>query len=362
MKWSDIGDEAKKGWKKAVEASADLGKKTGSAATDAWKASEPKRRAATEQIGKVASASWDGAKKAGAKTTDLGKQTWKGARWAGDQATAQAAALAAFLSQAELLKWSESITEGAASVYDKAMDATFLRTHVGGGNHRMFDGGHTLSGAWDRVADASSTDSFSQEVIGYVSSIWKDITTAKGLPFVTWEKDDYDRWTDWAAEHIPGVDKEFLYDLLSFDAFEVLAAGLGSVAVIFALSSEDKRKLSEILGSMGIISIISANPIMGLAVIATTAYAYFVKKRELDGKALLAGGIVGGVSLTIFAVLGLPLLVELVIAMVVTALLKKYVLSRDDLMEMVGAQAKAAQMSASKLVSSILGELGLSRG
>lgn len=42
-------------------------------------------------------------------------------------------AVAAILSQTEILKWMEQFTKSAASVYDKALDAEYLRTHIGGG-------------------------------------------------------------------------------------------------------------------------------------------------------------------------------------------------------------------------------------
>ena len=32
-------------------------------------------------------------------------------------------------------------------MYDKAMDAAYNATRIGGGNHRLFDGGHT---SWAR--------------------------------------------------------------------------------------------------------------------------------------------------------------------------------------------------------------------
>jgi len=81
-----------------------------------------------------------------------------------------------FFSLPDLLKWSETITKSAATVYDKAIDANYLATHIGGGNHRMFDGGHDILNAWDTVKSASTEDSFQQEVIGYTVPL-KDLTT-----------------------------------------------------------------------------------------------------------------------------------------------------------------------------------------
>ena len=317
MKWSKLKEDLKKDWEKLLDATEGFGKKAGAKVRDMWRDSESMRKSAVTYSRKSAA------------------RTANGAKWLGNKSMEQAGTIGAFLSQPEMLKWLENLTKAPATIYDKAMDSEYLRTHIGGGSHRMFDGGHSPTDAWDRASGASDADTFAQEVVGYVSGLWKDLSTVSGLPFGTWDKADYDKWAEVAATHIPGADKGYFYDLLSFDAFEVLSTGLGAVGVVFALKADDKKRLSEILGSMGIISILSANPLMGLAVIATTGYAYFVKKREVDGKALLKGGVMATTSMAVFAVLGLPLLVELVIAMVVAALVKKYVLSRDDVADMV---------------------------
>ena len=66
--------------------------------------------------------------------------------------------LFAFISQRELLKWTEELTKqitGAkASDYDKALDAVYNQTHIGGGFHRLFDGSHDAMNAWEKVHDA----------------------------------------------------------------------------------------------------------------------------------------------------------------------------------------------------------------
>ena len=301
-----------------------------------------------EAAGAVADKSRDGVRFAGEKLTAASSSVASAASTVADasrcvasSATAQAGTLLAFLSTRELLKWSESISEGAASIYDKALDAEYLRTHIGGGDHRLFDGGHDLLSAWGRVKEASPDDSLSQEVIGYVSAIWKDVTTAKGLPFTNVDKSSFDGWVD-KLSSIPGLNREYLYDLLSFDVFEVLSTGLGAVGILLCLNKDDQRKLSEILGAMGITAIISANPLMGLMVIAVTGYSYFKKKQKLEGKALAKGAAVAGISAGLFAVLGLPILVELVIVIVVMTLLRKHILDNDVLFEMVRAKIQDA--------------------
>jgi len=228
----------------------------------------------------------------------------------------------AFLSTTELLKWSESITHSAASVYDKALDAEYLKSHIGGGNHRMFDGGHDLVSAWGAAEDASNDDSLQQKVIGYTSALWKDLTTERGLPFVTWSKDHYDASAEWLSSVVPIASKSWFYDLMSFDVFELLSTSLGVAGMVYALSKDDKERLSEMLGSMGVISIMSANPLMGIATVLCAAHSYAIKKNELDKGKLATGAGIAGLSVTIFGILGLPILIELGIVLVVTRLIK----------------------------------------
>lgn len=242
-------------------------------------------------------------------------------------AVSSAGTIGAFLSQPELLKWSEKLTESSATVYDKALDAEYLRTHLGGGNHRLFDGGHDLASAWDRVQNAAADDSFRREVVGYAQAIWKDVTTQQGLPFATWEQGNFTEFAGALAKL--GISKDWTYDLLSYDVFEVLSAGLSCVGLLFALERQDLEKLSEMLGAMGITSILSANPLTGLVAIAVTAYAYRKKRDQegasgIDRASVAKGALVAGLSSATFVLLGLPVLVELAIAMVVVGLAKKH--------------------------------------
>lgn len=237
--------------------------------------------------------------------------------------------MAPFLAVPELLKWSESLTKSTATIYDKTLDATYLKTHIGGGNHRLFDGGHDPLSAIDRIKEASEDDTFKEEVLGYFSAMWKDVTTTKGLPFTTLDKANYDEYVNWFSDKLPFIEKSYFYDLMSFDVFEVFSSSLGAVALLFALNKKDQIKLAEMLGSIGITSIISANPIMGVLVILMAGYAYFVKKHEFEKMAFAKGATLATVSAIIFATLGFPIIFELGIAIAITFLLRKHILDNE---------------------------------
>lgn len=241
----------------------------------------------------------------------------------------------AFVQAPDLLKWTQSLTEGAATVYDKAMDAEFIRTGVGGAEHRLFDGGHTILDSWQAVRDALPRDglpkdSKTEEIMGWVQAYWKDLTTPMGMPFVTIDKADFDAWVKAIAGNIPGIDRKYLYDLLTFDAMEICAAGLSVVGVFFAFRKEDKEKVAEILGAMGISSIMAANPILGITTIAVTGYSYW-KHGPVDTTAAVKGGALTAISALLFSIMALPILVELVIVVTATILLRKQVVDNREL-------------------------------
>ena len=119
-----------------------------------------------------------------------------------------------------------------------------------------------------------------------------------------------------------GIDKKWLFDLSNYDVFEIFSSALGVVAALFFLKKDDINKVSEILGSMGILAILSANVFMGIAVIVQTVYAYTVKKKQLDKKEALKGASYSAITYAIFSVLGFPILIELIIAMVVLKVVK----------------------------------------
>jgi len=244
------------------------------------------------------------------------------------------------LSQDTLRQWLENLAESTASAYDKAMDATYLKTNIGGGNHRMFDGGHDLAGAFEAAQNAKPDDSFIQEVAGYAGGLWRDLVTVQGLPFVTWPKAQYEACAQWVSQTIPGASRSWFYDLCSFDAVELAGASLGVVGAIFFLNGQDIEKLWEMLGAMGITSVAGANPLAGIAVICVAVYAYAVKKHGVDTKGLAIGAGMTTMSLTIFSVLGLPFLLELAIALVGTSLLRKHVIDNEALWQMFADQAR----------------------
>ena len=86
---------------------------------------------------------------------------------------------------AELSRWlTTHLSHQAATLGSKAMDSEYLRTHIGGGWHRLYDGGHTLVGSWE-AAHRALPDLNALDFLGtWANEYWKDFITTRGMPIV----------------------------------------------------------------------------------------------------------------------------------------------------------------------------------
>ena len=219
----------------------------------------------------------------------------------------------------DVLRWLGNLTSSSATAYDKAMDAVYNSTHIGGGNHRMFDGGHDLIGAWHAIKGAVPDASIG----GYIHALWKDVTTVKGLPFFTWDKEDYDRISEWLTHRAVGVTKDWVYDLFSYDALEFLASGLSSVAFIAAVRADNVSEYSEILGSTTSSAIMSANLLSGFLVIGAFTYLKVYVGKKILWVPFTYGFILAAIVGSILLVLDLPILVEAALAVALLYILRR---------------------------------------
>src|SRR3990172_4080737 len=177
----------------------------------------------------------------------------------------------------------------------------------------------------------------------------KDLPPPMGMPFVTVHKTDFARWASYYAGTIPGIDKQYFYDLFTFDALEIIATGLSVAAVCFALNKEDKKKLAKILGAMGASSITAANPILGLATIFVTAYAYW-KHGSIDMSGVLKGSALTFFSAFMFSFLGMPVMVELAIVLSLSIILRKSLFESDEFIAWLTDKAVNALSEAKDLL------------
>lgn len=163
--------------------------------------------------------------------------------------------------------------KGSATVFDKAMDASFLETGAGGTYHRLFDGGHTIWGAFEAVRDAPGDDGIAARALGMALGLFRDGTTPRGLPFFTWDQETYDSVAGLLKDSFD-IPKDWFYDLLTYDAAEVVGAVGGAMALVFRWNKADSKEFGRIVGSTGLAAVVSANPLLGVVMVAALAKAF----------------------------------------------------------------------------------------
>lgn len=207
------------------------------------------------------------------------------------------------------------LAKGPPTIYDKAMDAKFLETGIGGGLHRLFDGSHTLWGAFKAAKDVPGDDGVIRRALGMMLGLFRDVTTPAGLPFVTWDPDTYHRVAD-ALNAKFGIPKKWFADLVSYDATDVAAGLLGGAQLVFRWSDGEARDFARIVGSTVTAAVRGRNPILAVVFVAAAAKAFTEARKTGDYekcvKGLAEGAVVTAVPIAVVAVVGGPASVALV--------------------------------------------------
>lgn len=224
-------------------------------------------------------------------------------------------------------RWMKGQFDAAGTVYDKAMDAEYLRTHIGGGYHRLFDGGHDLLGAWRSVRDVLPEDTRIEEVQGYLLGLWKDVVTPRGLPVITWDMETFRGFSETLQETL-SVSPGWVHDIASYTATELGGSIAAVAALLLNLQRKDAARYAELCASLSISGGVGANPVLlAIAIVAAlkgahdahktgewTKWGIGVGKGAASagagiGTIALVGGLSGGV-LAIPAAIGVKLAVD----------------------------------------------------
>lgn len=201
--------------------------------------------------------------------------------------------------------------KGAPTVYDRAMDANYLdpalRTGLGGSYHRLFDGGHTIAGAFRAARGVSADDTVVQEALGTIKALLRDASTPRGLPLATWDKSTFDSVAA-ALESKFGIPKAWFYDLNTYDAADLLGAAIGVISVIYRWNSADTEEFARLASVIGTSAAVSANPLLVVVSVVAMARAYNKASSTDEFAELVDGSFKGaatsGASLAAIAVAG----------------------------------------------------------
>ncbi|MDE2935748.1 MAG: hypothetical protein OXP37_02795 [Chloroflexota bacterium] len=246
----------------------------------------------------------------------------------------------------------QGVVKGPATIYDRAMDASFIETGIGGSHHRLFDGGHTITAAFAAARGASPDDTLVEESLGAVLGLLRDAGTPRGLPLATWNQDTFNQVaaTLESTYHIP---KSWFVDLNTYTGAELLGGAISAVALVFAWNRADTEAFAKLAGGIGVSSALSANPLLMLVTVIALARAFHKARRAgemaefVDGQA--RGGLVAGASfaaISAVSVGGGPVGLALLLA-VVTGILVNVATNKVSVVQVVRVvRGLAAQLAA----------------
>lgn len=226
-------------------------------------------------------------------------------------------------------RWLRDLVDARATAASRAMDAEYLRTHIGGGWHRLFDGGHDILGAFKAARAATSDDTLLQQLGTYAVELWKDLATPNGLPVFTWNKESFEAFSGALQQHL-GVSSGWVYDMATFTATELGGAVAAIAAILVQLRSSDPDRYLELCGSLGVAAVVAANPLLFAAWLALALKTARDRRRTLRWRssfAVLRGAAVTGtVILTVIALGPVGLILAAPLALLVRKLLQRLAL------------------------------------
>jgi hypothetical protein len=182
----------------------------------------------------------------------------------------------------EFSHWlADHLSSQRATLASKAMDAEYLRTHIGGGWHRLYDGGHSLAGSWKAVS-SSLPDLGALDQIGvWANEYWKDLITTRGMPIIV-------------LDHADQISEYFKH----LDCVNVAQAIGGEVCgVSIYCNWNDPAKLMASATATECSGIVFANVVSPLVSLIALGRAYFlVRQSEQDDLQTLLAPAMKGLS------------------------------------------------------------------
>ena len=214
------------------------------------------------------------------------------------------------------------------TIYDKKIDSIYNATHIGGSNHRLFDGSHSPAAMWEKIKDTLPDDTRTQEIYNYFASMVKDMQTVKGIPLNNIEnKAAYDQFVGKMSAAY-GIKKSWFADALTINLSEFFVTTVGVLAFIFQWKKREKEEFADLASSLLTAAAVGANPFLFVASLISLGASYTKSKKK---KNFRRGSVRGFLSMgsffmatILFSSPLLGLIFGLCIALTVRRVLKKY--------------------------------------
>ena len=207
----------------------------------------------------------------------------------------------------ELNDWLHGLVDGRTN-WDQAMDAVYNQTYTGGSYHRLFDGGHTLFGAFQATREVAADVNIFKDVSELIQALARDATTPRGLPFFTWDqwnhrtpnKENFESIAHALESSLP-IPKGWFYNLNTYTAIELIVGSIGILAVALNWNNDDVEEFSSLVGGMGLSSLFSVfskngpNHLLLIVTVVALARAFHVARKSGNWKEFADGLAKGGI-------------------------------------------------------------------
>ncbi|MEJ0072089.1 MAG: hypothetical protein WDO24_29000 [Pseudomonadota bacterium] len=164
----------------------------------------------------------------------------------------------------------DTFERSVPTLTDKAMDAVYNATHVGGSWHRLFDGGHSIAGSWQAATAANAGSPLHVQAANWASSYLNDLVTKRGMPLATFDWERVKGWETGRVAHLEAP-RGWVKQSLCFNAAEVAGAlaGLATLAINWKKGAVEKS--AQMVGSFAPLALLQGNPLLG----GVAALAFF---------------------------------------------------------------------------------------
>jgi len=180
-------------------------------------------------------------------------------RWSASQVAQFLNASLATDAAPEVDRYLRTIFETSATAYDKAMDYGRHLMSEFGGDHRIFDGGHSVSGAWESVKSALPADTLGEEAMGFLEAYWKDLVTPMGMPITTLNRESFEAVAKMASNL--GIEREWLLDVVSFTATESVGAFAAVLGASMNWGRAETEEFAKLAAGLTTSAALAANPL-----------------------------------------------------------------------------------------------------
>ena len=196
----------------------------------------------------------------------------------------------------EINQFIQRVFEQRNGAWGQAMDVIYTKTWIGGSDHRMYDGSHTLWDAWLKGYRATDYPFF-ESLRKYFNALWNDVVTPKGLPIINWEQEQFKQVQEQLHKNL-GIDPQWTKSMANFNAKDLFGATLGSIAILYHWKTKDTKHFADTVSSLGLTAVFSANPILSMITMIGFARAYHLNQKQGKKPSFLKSGTARGLLST----------------------------------------------------------------